>query len=79
MSAYFTVPFVDTEYNPVTYWIAFAIIFTLSFVGIIIFGKVSGTQEGKPIYTSLTQATVSYWRRVFSSGKNRLPEEKREG
>ena len=67
MSSYFTIPFIDIEYTPPVYWVAFAVIFTLSFVGIVVFGQLSGTQEGKPIYTSVTQAALNRVQKLYRS------------
>ena len=57
MTAYFSVEIDDLEglYTAATYWISFAVIITLSFVFLLVFGYVSGTVEGKPIYRSFTQ------------------------
>ena len=78
MSSYFTIPFVETEYTPSAYWIAFAVIISLSFVGIIIFGQLSGTQEGKPIYRSLTQVTIDKLRPLYSLSRRRKSRGKDE-
>lgn len=65
MSAYFAIPLANIQYTASAYWIAFAVIFSLSFLGLVIFGQLSGTQESKPIYTSLTTAAVGALERSF--------------
>lgn len=45
----------EDAYNSTTYWVSFAVVMFLSFIFIVIFGKLSGTLEGKPIYRSLTE------------------------
>ncbi|SLM37579.1 hypothetical protein LPUS_07476 [Lasallia pustulata] len=55
LTAYFSVSSITQGYTKVTYWVAFAIIMTVSFLFLAAFGKLSGTVEGKPIYRSLSQ------------------------
>ena len=52
MTAYFSTQLHDLEnlYSVKTYWICFAVIATLSFLFLLIFGYASGTLEGKPVY-----------------------------
>jgi hypothetical protein len=80
MSAYFTVPFDGLSYTPATYWTAFAVILGLSFLTLVVFGQLSGTQEGKPVYRSLTRVGFEAWKRFF--GRNQMQdidEEKDKG
>ena len=60
MTAYFSTQLSDLAniYSIKTYWICFAVIMSLSFVGLALFGVASGTLEGKPIYRSFTQTIV---------------------
>ena len=69
MSAYFAIPIegVSEFYTVTTYWASFAVIMGLSLVGLVVFGKLSGTQESQPIYTSLTEAFFKAWRSFFGS------------
>ena len=78
MSAYFAVPFVETQYNATDYWVAFAVIFALSFLGLVIFGQLSGTQESKPIYTSLTTAAIGTFERSFGVRINKSSKKKKQ-
>lgn len=57
MTAYFSVqiPDIANKLTLTTYWIAFAVIMTLSFIFLLVFGQLSGTVEGEAIYQSLTQ------------------------
>ncbi|MCJ1305133.1 hypothetical protein MMC08_007947 [Hypocenomyce scalaris] len=57
MTSYFSVSISDLQgiYTAKTYWTAFAIIMALSFIFLAVFGKLSGTVEGRPIYRSLSQ------------------------
>ena len=71
MSTYFAVPLstrdgTGVSYSVVTYWSSFTVLFVLSMIGLIVFGQLSGTQEGRPIYQSLTRAGYLAWRRVFA-------------
>ena len=52
MTAYFSTQLHNLEnlYTIRTYWICFAVIATLSFLFLLIFGYASGTLEGKPVY-----------------------------
>lgn len=60
MTGYFSTQLKDlaTAYTIKTYWICFAVIMALSFIFLLVFGALSGTLEGKPIYRSLTQTMV---------------------
>lgn len=66
MTGYFSTQLSDlaNRYTVETYWICFAIIITLSFVFLFVFGLVSGTLEGKPIYRTFTQT-------IYDLGKGR--------
>jgi len=57
MTGYFSVQIPDlmNKYSSKTYWVAFAVIMTLSFIFLLVFGQLSGTVEGEAIYQSLTQ------------------------
>lgn len=57
MTAYFSVQIDDIQgkYTITTYWVAFAVIMALSFIFLLVFGKLSGTVEGEAIYQSFTQ------------------------
>lgn len=61
MTAYFSTQLEDLAgvYNVKTYWVSFAVIATLSLLFLVIFGAVSGTLEGKPIYRTLTQTVCA--------------------
>ena len=75
MTGYFSVQIADLDgvYTAKTYWVCFVVIMTLSFVFLLVFGVLSGTLEGKPIYRSLTQTLVEAGR-----GKWRERREKKE-
>lgn len=45
----------ENAYNAKTYWVSFAIVIFLSLILLAVFGKLSDTLEGKPIYKSMTQ------------------------
>ena len=49
-------------YTVRTYWICFGVIMTLSIIFLVIFGALSGTLEGKPIYRSLTETVIDLGR-----------------
>lgn len=73
MSAYFAIPLAEVgeEYTVATYWVTFAVVFALSLVLLVVFGKLSGTQEGKPIYRSLTRAAYDWWCQFFNMEMNK--------
>jgi uncharacterized protein HemY len=67
MTGYFSTQLKDfaNRYSVQTYWICFIIIMAVSFIFLALFGLVSGTVEGKPIYRTLTQT-------IYDVGKVRL-------
>ncbi|MCJ1317127.1 hypothetical protein MMC15_002449 [Xylographa vitiligo] len=69
MTGYFSVQIDDLAgvYTAVTYWTCFAVIITLSFCFLLVFGKLSGTQESKPIYQSLSRVFFNKSRAFFRS------------
>lgn len=77
MTAYFSTQLSDLAniYTIKTYWICFGVIMTLSLVFLMIFGALSGTLEGKPIYKSLTQTVLDAgklkWRARKVLGRSR--------
>jgi hypothetical protein len=79
MSTYFSVPIdgfnVSGEgYSLAAYWVSFAVIFFISLIVLVVFGQVSGTQEGKPVYQSLTKAAFHSWRTYIGNRRNRVEE-----
>lgn len=66
MTAYFSTELqgVKGGYTMVDYWASFAVIFVVSIVLLMLFGKASDTVEGKTIYRSLVKT-------VFKSGRER--------
>ncbi|KAL1954246.1 hypothetical protein VTO42DRAFT_1479 [Malbranchea cinnamomea] len=57
MTAYFSTEIQELQnYTARTYWIAFAVIMFLSIVLLVLFGWLSGTVEGRPIYRSIAGA-----------------------
>ncbi len=57
MTGYFSVQITDLNgvYSVKTYWACFGVVMGLSLIFLIIFGKLSGTLEAKPIYRSLSE------------------------
>ena len=53
MTAYFSTQLDGVNFTVAKYWIAFGVIFFISFVALLLFGRASGTVEGKMIYESL--------------------------
>lgn len=45
MTAYFSVPLGQIEYTPPQFWIAFAVVFVLSWVALVAFGVMSGSLQ----------------------------------
>jgi len=73
MTGYFSVQIADLtgKYTSTTYWVAFAVIMTLSFVFLVVFGKLSGTVEGKAIYRSCTQLFLTKSRSKISARRGK--------
>ena len=69
MTAYFSVqiPDIQNTYTSKTYWIAFAVITTLSFIFLLVFGAISGTVEGEAIYQSFTQMFLNMSRKKIDA------------
>ena len=68
MTAYFSTQIEDLQgaYTSTTYWSCFAVIMAFSFIFLVVFGVLSNTLEGKPIYRSMTQTFWDYSRKWFS-------------
>lgn len=65
-TAYFSTEVQDLQnYTGQTYWVTFAIVMFLSAILLMLFGWLSGTEEGKPIYRSIT-------RKFFDSGRRAM-------
>jgi len=58
-------------YTVQQFWVASAVIFAGSVLGLVLFGQLSGTQEGKPIYESFSRVTYRTWRRIFQRRMDR--------
>ncbi|KAG8533391.1 uncharacterized protein KY384_002174 [Bacidia gigantensis] len=60
MTGYFSVQIEDLTgvYTARTYWVCFAVIMSLSFFFLLVFGVISHTLEGGMIYKSITKATL---------------------
>lgn len=63
MTAYFSTQLEDnTTFTIQTYWISFAVIFALSWLGLWVFGKISGTVETAMVYRPLNQVIAGMLR-----------------
>ncbi|KAL9608676.1 MAG: hypothetical protein Q9167_006511 [Letrouitia subvulpina] len=73
MTGYFSVQITDLQgvYTAKTYWVCFAIIMTLSMGFLIVFGQLSGTVEGRPIYRSLTETFYDFSKRTIGSRRQK--------
>lgn len=62
MTGYFSVQIADLQgvYTHTTYWVCFGVIMGLSLFFLMVFGFLSGTVEGRPIYRSLTQTFMDF-------------------
>ncbi|KAL4989283.1 hypothetical protein BDW68DRAFT_156950 [Aspergillus falconensis] len=69
MTGYFSTELAGVKgvYTQVQYWVAFAVIMVLSIALLVLFGWISDTVEGKPIYRSM-------FRTFFRKSKSRLLE-----
>lgn len=73
MTAYFSVQVKGLEdaYSATTYWACFGIIMGLSLIFLIVFGKVSGTLEGSPIYRSMTTVFLDFSKATIGSRRRK--------
>jgi Mg2+ and Co2+ transporter CorA len=69
MTGYFSTELAGVKgvYTQVQYWVAFAVIMVLSIILLVLFGWISDTVEGKPIYRSM-------FRTFFRKSKSKLLE-----
>lgn len=65
MTGYFSTEIKDLQgaYTAKTYWVTFAVIMVLSILGLLVFGRISDTVEGKPIYRSIEKTFFDSLRR----------------
>ncbi|KAF2842119.1 hypothetical protein M501DRAFT_927945 [Patellaria atrata CBS 101060] len=71
MTAYFSTEIEGVTFKLNEYWIAFAVILTLSVIVLIVFGVVSGTMESKILYKP--------WSRIFWDKGKKVYNRKRKG
>ena len=72
MTAYFSTQVEGVDgYTVKQFWTAFAVIFGISFLFLIVFGKLSGTLESKSIYRSLTETFYDASKAAFKARKNK--------
>ncbi|KAK2760773.1 hypothetical protein FQN54_002010 [Arachnomyces sp. PD_36] len=78
MTAYFSteIPELQNAYTAKTYWVCFAVILVLSVVVLWIFGRASGTVEGKTIYQSLSKTFFDASRGAIGKGKKKARRRK---
>lgn len=70
LSAYFGIEWDQGEGETVTsYWVAFAVIFTVTFIALLIFGVMSKTIEGAVVYQPIWRAGIEVGRRVGNAGR----------
>ena len=73
MTNYFSTQIEDLQgtYTFKTYWICFGVIMFLSIIFLLVFGVLSGTLEGKPIYRSLTETIIDLGRGKWRKRKGK--------
>lgn len=69
MTGYFSIQMVQNRYTLATYWGSFGVIMGVSLLFLVVFGGLSGTLEGRPIYKSMTQTFIDFSRDAI--GKKR--------
>ena len=76
MTAYFTIPLSgnDAIYTAKQYWIAFAVLIAVTYVLLLLFGYLSGTQDTKTIYESLGSIFINKVREKSSRSTDRKLE-----
>ena len=64
MTSYFAlqIPDIAKGFTAKAYWISFAVVMVLSFILLLVFGILSGTQESKTVYRSLTRTVFDKYR-----------------
>lgn len=71
MTNYFSTQISGLHGTVKTYWICFGVIMFLSIVFLFVFGALSGTLEGKPIYRSLTETVIDLGRGKWKNRKGK--------
>ena len=73
MTGYFSTQISELEgvYTATTYWVCFAVIVTLSFLFLVVFGVISHTLEGGVIYQSITDASLAVPKKAYEIAKGR--------
>lgn len=70
LSAYFSIDWEQPEGETVTaYWVAFAVIFMVTFCALVGFGVMSKTLEGRVVYQPIWRAGVEVGRRIGRAGR----------
>jgi len=67
MTTYFQTPLVKEEYTVKDYWISFTVVFVISFLVILGYGRLSGTVEGNMVYRPIEKV-------LFDSFKRKKPK-----
>lgn len=60
MTGYFSIQMVQNRYTLATYWGSFGVIMGVSLLFLVVFGGLSGTLEGRPIYKSMTRTFIDF-------------------
>ena len=64
----------DAVYTAEQYWITFAVIIVVSYVVLVVFGYLSGTQDTKTIYESLASIFIKKVRGKSGKARDRDTE-----
>lgn len=79
MTAYFSTEVDELQqYTAKTYWVAFTVVMFLSFILLFLFGWLSGTVEGRPIYRSIGQTFYDSSLRALGRRRRRGAEDDEE-
>ena len=71
MTGYFSTQLENVTFTLPAYWIAFAVLFGVSVLALVLFGFYTGTMEGKMLHRPLSKRVVDSW-----EGRRKAKKEK---
>ena len=74
VTQYFSVQIPDTHFTVAAFWITFAVVLVLSFIGLWAFGRLSGTTEGQMVYRPIHTIFMDLLRRSLGRAKEKIRE-----
>ncbi|KXT04408.1 hypothetical protein AC578_3595 [Pseudocercospora eumusae] len=71
MTGYFSVPLDDIKYSARTFWIAFVVIFFLSYLALFLFGAMNGSLQTMNVVEGMWKSIASTWTGVIAIHRRR--------